>query len=187
MFAVRAAIAVGVRDAIDLAGEGLEFGLVGMSFAGERETEQGAAVEGVFEANHSGTLGVSTGDLDHILDGFRAGIDEKGLLGEVAGADAVHTLGQGNVVFIRRDLSASVQEPVYLLMNRRGDGGMAMSRIEAANAAGEVDEDVAVNVFNQRALSLVDVDMGGVREATRHSLLTTRMQLVRTWARDWCA
>jgi len=44
-----------------------------------------------------------------------------------------------------------VEEAIYLLVNGRGYGGMAMSHIEATNTAGEVDEDIAVNVTTANA------------------------------------
>ncbi len=62
---VRAAIAVGEWNAVDLAGEGSESGFVGMSFASQSQGHHGAAVEGVFKGDDAGALGVmSAGDLD---------------------------------------------------------------------------------------------------------------------------
>jgi len=50
-------------------------------------------VEGVFEADHGGAAGVAAGDLDGVLDGFGAGVDEERLLGEVAWSQLVELLG----------------------------------------------------------------------------------------------
>ena len=47
-----AAIRVGERNAIDVAGKRFEPCLVGMRLAGQRHRQQGAAVKRVFEANH---------------------------------------------------------------------------------------------------------------------------------------
>src|ERR1019366_8179104 len=55
---IRAAIAVGERNAINVARKRSEAGLVRMSFAGESESHHGAAVEGVFEGYDRGTLRV---------------------------------------------------------------------------------------------------------------------------------
>src|ERR1019366_3746616 len=74
---VRAAITVGERNAIDLAGERRESGLVRMRLAGESERHHGAAVEGVFEGDDCGALGVGASDLDSVLDGFSAAVDEE--------------------------------------------------------------------------------------------------------------
>ena len=169
--AVRAAIAVGVRDAIDVAGEGLESGLVGMGLAGQRHAEQGAAMEGVFETHDRRTLGVGARDLHRVLDGLGAGVQEKRLLGEIAGREPVHGFGQRDVVLVRRDLRAGVQEAINLLVNCGGHRGIAMSHIEAPDASGEIDEGVAIDVFQQRAFRPGDIDRRGVREAARNGLL----------------
>jgi hypothetical protein len=46
-----------------------------------------------------------------------------------------------------------------------------MSHIEAPNASGEVDEGVAIDVFDQRAFRPGDIDWRGVRESARNGLL----------------
>src|SRR6267142_6047140 len=79
------AIGICKRDAIDIAGEGLKAGFVGMRFAGERHGQQGAAMKGIFKANYRWALGVSARDFDGILDGFRASVDDDGFLGSFAG------------------------------------------------------------------------------------------------------
>src|ERR1039457_1331710 len=57
-----------VRHAVDVARERLEAGLVWMRLAGEREREQRAPVEGVFETDHRRPASVSARDLDGVLD-----------------------------------------------------------------------------------------------------------------------
>ena len=94
--------------------------LVGMSLAGERHAEQGAAVKGVFEANDRRAPGVGARDLYRVLDSLDAGVQEQGLLGEVAGREPVHGFGKRDVVLVGRDLRAGVQEAIDLLVNRGG-------------------------------------------------------------------
>ncbi len=81
-----AAIGISERNAVDVAGERFEACFIRMRLAGERHGEKRAAMEGIFEADNGGALGVGAGDLDGILDGFGAGIDEDGFLREVAGS-----------------------------------------------------------------------------------------------------
>ena len=45
-----------------------------------------------------------------------------------------------------------------------------MSHIEAPDASGKIDEDVAIDVFQQRAFGPGDIDRRGVREAARNGL-----------------
>ena len=48
-----------------------------MRLAGERHREKRAAMKGVLETDDGGTLRVRARDLDGILDGFGAGIEEN--------------------------------------------------------------------------------------------------------------
>ena len=83
---IGAAIAVGERDAIHLAGKRRESGLVRMRLAGEGQRHHGAAVEGVFEGDDAGALGVGAGDLDRVLDRLGAAVDEDSFLRETCPA-----------------------------------------------------------------------------------------------------
>ena len=127
---VRAAIAIREWDAINLAGKGRETGFVGMGFAGERERHHGAAVEGVFEGDDRRALCVGAGDLDRVLDGFRATVYEQSFLGELAGRDFVHALGEPDVAFVGRDLDAGVEEFVELSMHGIDYGLLAVAGVE---------------------------------------------------------
>ncbi len=118
------AIAVRVGNAVDVAGKRRESGFVGMGFAGERQGHHGAAVEGVFEGDDAGASGVGAGDLYCVLDRFSAAVYEQRFLGEVAGGDFVHSLGESDVVFVGRDLNAGVQE-VFELGADGSDYGLA--------------------------------------------------------------
>ena len=85
-----------------------------MSLAGEGESHHGAAVEGVFKGDDPGAAGVGAGDLDCVLDRLGAGVHEQRLLGKFAGSNFIHALGQTDIIFVRRDLHAGVQEAVEL-------------------------------------------------------------------------
>ena len=183
-FAVRAAVAVGVRNAIDLAGERFEASLIGMRLAGERKAEQRASVKCIFKADDSRTLGVSARNLDCVLDGFRTGVQEKRLLGKLTGRDAVHGLGKRDIVLVRSNLGAGMEKAVHLPVNRRGDGGMPMSHIHAADAAGEIDQDVAVDIFDERAVGPRHVNRCCMREAARNGLFAASLKHLGTWSRD---
>ena len=165
---IRAAIAIRERNAIDLAGKRRESGLVRMRLAGEGQRHHGAAVEGVFEGDDAGTLGVGARDLDRVLDGLGAAVHEDRLLRKLAGRDFVHALGEADVALVRRDLHAGVQEAVELIFHRVDDRFLAMADVEAADAAGEIEVAVAVDVFEPGVFGLGDVDRRAVRKAAGH-------------------
>src|SRR6202158_2838838 len=103
------AIGIGERNAVDVAGEGLEARFVGMRLAGERHGEKRAAMEGVFETNDSGALGVGAGDFDRVFDGLGAGVDEDGFLAKIAGSQRVQFFRNGNVALVGSDGEAEMQ------------------------------------------------------------------------------
>ena len=138
-----------------------------MGLAGEREAHHGAAVEAVFEADHGGAAGVAAGDLDRVLDRLGAGVDEEGLLGEVAGGERVELLGELDVALVSGDLEAHVQEGVELAADGGDDARVAMADVDAADASAEVDEAVAVEIFKGRALGGADEDGGAGVDSAR--------------------
>ena len=73
---IRTAIAVRVRNAVNIARKGREAGFVGMGLAGQRQRHHGAAVKGVFESDDAGPSGVRPRDLHRILHRFGAAVHE---------------------------------------------------------------------------------------------------------------
>ena len=94
---IGAAIAVRVRNAVNIAGERREAGLIRMRLAGQRQRHHGAAVKGVFEGDDAGASGVRARDLYRVLDRLSAGVHKKRLLGKLAGRDLIHALGETDV------------------------------------------------------------------------------------------
>src|SRR5207253_925181 len=78
------AIRICERNAVDVAGKRLVASFVGMRLASERHSEKRAAVESIIETDDGRTLGVGTGDLDGVFDGFGAGVHEDCFLWEIA-------------------------------------------------------------------------------------------------------
>ena len=84
---IRAAIAVGVRNAVNIAGKRREAGFVRMRLAGQRQRHHGAAVKRIFESDDAGASGVRARDLHRVLYRFSAGVHEQRLLGKLSGRD----------------------------------------------------------------------------------------------------
>src|SRR6266478_896676 len=113
--ALFAAIGISERNAVDVAGEGLEAGFIRMRFTGERHGEKSAAVKGVFKTDDGGTLGVGAGDFDGVFDGFGARVEEDGFFREIAGSQRVQLFGDGDVAFVGSDGKAEMQVLLELL------------------------------------------------------------------------
>src|SRR5204863_6592522 len=138
------------------------------------------AMKGILEAQDRGTLGVAAGNLDRVLDCFGSGIHEEGFLRKIAGSNGVHSFRQPYIALIRHDVKAGVQESPQLLLHGVDDFWSAMSSIQASNAAREIDQAIAVDIFDHRSVSLCDEDGGRVEASLRHGGVAALHQLART-------
>jgi hypothetical protein len=64
------------------------------------------------------------------------------------------------------------------------DFGRTMANVEAADASGEVDVSVAINIVENSAFGFGNVDGRGVGEAARHGIGAAGGKGLRFWARD---
>src|SRR5690606_31268200 len=118
------------------------------------------AVVAALEHDDGLPAGVGPRDLDGRLDRFGAGVEEHGLLGEVAGRDVDQRLQHGHVRLVRADDGAQMQEVVGLpldgldhVLGRVPDG-------EHADTTGEVEQVVAVDVLDHGAMGARDRHLG---------------------------
>jgi hypothetical protein len=77
---------------------------------------------------------------------------------------------RSNVAFVGRDLNAGVEEFVELAADGVDHSFLAMTDVGAADAAGEIDVAVAVDVFEPCVFGLGDIDGRAVRKAAGHGL-----------------
>ena len=147
------AVLVRERHAVDLGRERPEAGLVRVRLRGEREREERAAVEASLEADHGGPLRVAARELDGVLDGLGAGVEERRLRRAGERRDRGQALGVLDVDLVRDDREVGVEEARGLLLHRRDDARVRVADVEAADAAREVDERVAVDVGEQRPVA----------------------------------
>ena len=100
----------------------------------------------VVERDDGLPAGELAGDLDRVLDGLGAGVEQRALLLVVAGRDAVERLGDGDVRLVRRDHEARVGELGDLRLHGRDDAGVRVADGRDGDAGAEVDERVAVGI-----------------------------------------
>ena len=151
-----ASVRVRRRRAVDLRCERPEALLV-LDLAGHRHRQQGPPVERSAEDEDGGTAGRRARDLDRVLDGLRAAIQENASL---VGAPARRDLGEQaahlDVGFVHPDHEALVQIAVELLADRLNRGREPVAGVLAAEAAGEVDVRAPVCVLDPRAFGAGD-------------------------------
>ena len=178
---IGAAIAIGVRNPIDLGGERLEASLVGMRLARHGHRHVSTPVKCVFEGNDRGSPSVRARDLHGVFRRFGASGHKQSFLRTLPRHDCIQLLANCDVAFIRQHVEAGMQELVKLTAHSINDGGSAVPGVKAANAAGEVDQAIAVHVFDDGTFRLRNKDrrgvVGGLHDcgvAPLHQFLRTR-------------
>ena len=112
-------------------------------------------MERALEGDHGRPAGEEPGELDRVLDGLGAGVEERRLRRTGERRARNQLLGELDVGLVGDDREIGVGEAAELLLRRLDDAGMRMAGVQAADPAGEVDEDVAVDVGQRRAPALV--------------------------------
>ena len=158
--------------------------LVRVRLRGQRERQQRAPVERAFEGDHAGAAGGEARELDRVLDGLRARVEERGFRGAGERRPREQPLGQRCVDLVRDNGEVGVGEALELLLCGGDDMRMGMADVEAADAAREVDEDVAVDVGEQRAARVGRDDGEGDGERRRDARGEPRQDLARPRSRD---
>jgi hypothetical protein len=155
-----AAVDVGEREAVDLGSEGPEPLLEEVELGRHRHRHVGATVVPAVEHHDPLPLGVRPGDVDGGFDRFGPGVHEHGLLGEVAGARPVEHLGRLDHRLVGRDDGAHVDELVGLILDGVDHRLGCVAHRQHPDAAGHVDEGVAVDVGDERPVGGLDGDRG---------------------------
>ena len=73
--------------------------------------------------------GGRAGDLDGVLDGLGAGVEQRRALLVVAGRQRVELLADGDVALVRRDHEARVRERGDLVLDRLDDERRSLPRL----------------------------------------------------------
>ncbi len=162
------AVVVGEGDAVHLGRERAEPRLVRVRLRRHGHREERAAVEGSLERDHRRAAGVRARELDRVLDRLRARVEERRLRRAPERRDLDQPLGQLDVDLVRDDREVGVGEARRLLLHRLDDSRMGVADVQAADAAGEVDEGVAVDVGDRRAPPLRDDDREVDGQRIRH-------------------
>ena len=172
------------RRAVDLGRERAEAALVRHRLGGQGHREVRAAVVAVVERDDRLLLRELAGDLDGVLDGLGARVEQGALLRVVARGDAVERLGDGDVRLVRRDHEAGVGELGDLRLHGRDDLGVRVAERGHGDARAEVDERVAVGVDDDSAAGGDSLDRHGVTDAGGDGGGLAREQLLRAGPGD---
>src|SRR5581483_360349 len=179
---VGAAVVVRERDPVHLRRERAEPRLVRVRLRGEREREQRPAVEGALEGDHRGPLRGRARELDRVLDRLGARVEEGRLLRAGDRSQREQALGKRHVQLVRQHREVGVQESLRLLLDRLEHARVAVADGQAADAAHEVDEGVAVDVGDGRSGSTGDDNRRVHRQGVRHHPPLAREDLPRAGA-----
>ena len=165
--AFRRPVHVRNRQTHDFRRERAEAALEQAVLAGETQGQKRAAVIPAFETNDRWPPGVLARQLDGVLHGLGAAVGENRLLAEVSRSELVQELRKPDIRLVRRHQRAWMDALRSLLLNGPDHGSRRMPHGQHADAAGQIDERVAVGVENQTAIRAVDDNVGGPAEAGR--------------------
>ena len=127
-----AAILVRERHAVDLGRKRAEARLVRVRLRRQRQRQQRAAVERALERDHRRPLRVRARELDRVLDGFGAGVEERRLRGPGERRDREQPLGERHVHLVRDDREVGVEEARRLVLHRFDDVRMRVADVRGS-------------------------------------------------------
>ena len=136
------------------------------------------------EADHRRAAGVGARELDRVLDRLGARVEEGGLRRAVEGGQREQALGELGVDLVGDDSEVGVGEALELLLRRLDHLRMGVADVQAADAAREVDERVAVDVGDRGAARLRGHDRKGERKGRRDARRQPVEHLARAWPRN---
>ena len=109
-------------------------------------------MESPLEGDHGRASGVQSRELDRVLDRLRARVEERGTGLGGDRDERAEALRELDVRLVGDDGVVRVDEPLGLVDDRVDDPRMCVTGVDDADTAGEVDEDVAVDVRDRRVL-----------------------------------
>ena len=139
-------------------------------------------MEAALEGDHRRPARVAARELDGVLDGLGARVEERGLRRAGERRHREEPLGVLDVDLVRDHREVGVEEARGLLLDGGDDTWVGVADVETADAAREVDESVAVDVGDGRAASLRDHDREVEAERIGDDALLPLGDLPRTWA-----
>lgn len=128
-------------------------------------------MKSIFETDHPRPARVAARNLDRVLDGFGTAINKQRFLGKVPRRQGIQPLCQTDITFVGGNVEAGVEETVKLCPDRLDHGARAVPNIQTAQAAGEVNEPIAIHVLEHGALRSGNKDRGHVVSALRDGCL----------------
>ena len=178
-------VGIGQRRPVDLRGERAEAALIGHRLGGERHGQVGASVVGVVERHHGGLVGVGAGDLDGVLDGFGAGVEQHGALLAGARGDPIELLGDGHVLLVRIHHETRVGEFFDLGAHGFHHAGRRVADGGDGDARTQVDEPVPVDVLEDAAAGAGHEHRHRHADAARHRRDSALVQFQRCGTGDF--
>ena len=140
-------------------------------------------MERALEADHGLAPGVGPRELDGVLDRLGARVEEGGL-GPGDRGQLGEPLGELDVDLVGDDREVGVREAGHLVLRRCDHLRVGVADVEAADAAGEVEVRVVVDVGQGRAATLGGDDGEVDRQRVRDNPVLPREDLAGTGPGD---
>ena len=178
------AIDIGIADVRHARHERRETALLLRLGGGQRERAHGASVEGAQKGDHLLALGVIARQFQRALDRLRAGVAVVDLVRPGHGSDLRQPLGERHHALVVKVGARHVDQFARLLLNGGDDLGMAVTGGGHGDAGGEIEEFVAVHVFDDDAAAALGDHRVGTRVGRRNVLVIARENALGVGAGD---
>ncbi|KAG0927306.1 hypothetical protein G6F31_018098 [Rhizopus arrhizus] len=162
------AVPHGERRTVHLRGKGVKPAFIGRRLGRQGQRHVGAPMKGAFECHHRLPARRAPRHLDRVFHGFRARRLQHGLLGPVAGHQNDQRFGHFDIARVHDDVEAGVQIAFGLCLHRRNHLGMGVPHVQGADATGEIDEGIAIQVGQRRPRGALRKHRRAVGHARRH-------------------
>ena len=151
-----AAIQVRRGRTVDLGGKRPHALLVRHRLGRQRHANERAAVEALIEADDRVALRGVAGDLDRVLDGLGARVEQEPLERPLAGMTRNHALDGLDVALVLDHGVHLVHVAGGLLLDGRDDSIRRVAAVERTNATDEVDVLASLDIGDARAMRVID-------------------------------
>src|SRR5260370_23281613 len=133
-------------------------------------------MESVLKTSDGRPLCGGASDLGGVLDGLGAGVQKDGFLRKIAGSQRVQFFRHGNVAFVGSDGEAEMQVLLELFPDRGEHPRRAVADIQAADASGDIEIALTIDILDGGAVSSCSENRRGIRRAAWNSSFTPRHQ-----------
>src|SRR5579884_3346546 len=143
----------------------------------EAHGHHGASVKGIFKGDDAGPTGIRPCDLDRILDGLGAAIEQCRLLVEAAGDDLGEPTAHLQIRLVGGHAEAAVNELLSLLTDGVHHRSRRVAGVDSPDPARKVDVALPVDIPELCSMGPIDHNGGRIGSDSRGNVLLSALEV----------